>query len=109
MTANGVPYVWLDQYGLATDTSDPDLDDYQTWQEYYFGTNPTNAQSFFAVHINDSALTWDVVPDRTYSVESTINLTNGFSQITNELTTGTFAIANTNKTMYFRIGVELVE
>lgn len=108
-TTNGVPYAWLDQYGLVTDISDPDLDGYLSWQEYYFGTNPTNALSFFTVRISGSALTWDVITGRTYSVESTTNLTSGFIQITNELTIGTFTMPTVNEAMYFRIGVEIAD
>ena len=50
----GTPVPWLISYGITSDwtnaeTADPDHDGVPTWQEYYAGTNPTNAASAFAI------------------------------------------------------------
>jgi hypothetical protein len=108
-TAHGTPLSWMSQHDLPSDTTDPDLDGQLSWQEYICGTNPTNSQSFFSANISNSALSWNVVTNRIYSIESTVNLTTGFSQITNRLTEGSFSIPTTNDTMYFRINVQLAE
>ena len=49
---HGTPLIWLRSYGFTNDfavaeESDPDQDGMQTWEEYYAGTEPTNAASVF--------------------------------------------------------------
>ena len=109
-TTNGTPLAWLDEHNLSTDTDDSDLDGFTTWQEYICGTNPTNNQSFFSVSIStNSALSWCVVTNRSYSIEQTTNLTTGFTQVTNGLTESSFSMPTTNNAMYLRVKVQLIE
>jgi hypothetical protein len=48
-TANGIPYGWLQAYGLPLDdsveTENPDKDLYNNLEEYIADTNPTNCES----------------------------------------------------------------
>jgi hypothetical protein len=44
-TAHGTRAEWLNYYQLAGDTGDEDGDGLLTWQEFYAGTDPTNAAS----------------------------------------------------------------
>jgi hypothetical protein len=52
-TANGIPWSWLLQYGLATDGSadlqQTDADSFNNLQEYIADLNPTNPASYFYV------------------------------------------------------------
>ena len=52
-TANGIPWSWLLQYGLATDGSadhqQADADTFDNLQEYIADLNPTNAASYFRI------------------------------------------------------------
>jgi hypothetical protein len=50
LTSHGVPDGWFQGYGLPVDDlTDTDADGQLAWQEYYAGTNPTNAASVFRV------------------------------------------------------------
>jgi hypothetical protein len=68
-TTNGTPWVWLDDYDLTTDTTDPDNDGFQTLEEYICGTNPTNAASFFAASIASDGVSFPTLTNRLYDVE----------------------------------------
>lgn len=53
---DGMPDAWEIQYGFyvqyPTDaTNDPDGDGFLNWEEYIYGTNPTNPASFFAFQV----------------------------------------------------------
>lgn len=50
VTPHGVPYVWFLEHQLPIDdVADADADGQSAWQEYYAGTDPTNATSAFKV------------------------------------------------------------
>jgi hypothetical protein len=64
-TPHGVPYSWLNAAGITNDqdqveNNDPDNDGMATWQEYYAGTDPTNAGSAFKIVAlgGNGGITW---------------------------------------------------
>ena len=78
-TTNNVPHWWLAQYGLPTDDAaaldDPDGDGAKTWEEYFAGTNPTNAESFLSLSLEPLPsgallLSWPSSPGRRYTLQS---------------------------------------
>lgn len=85
-----VPYAWLDQYGLATGTTDDDYENaatntfangYTAWASYLAGLDPTNATSIFyaliSISNNAPVVTWtpDLGSARVYTVLGKTNLT----------------------------------
>jgi parallel beta-helix repeat protein len=85
VTANGIPWAWLLQYGLATDGSVDKLDldgtGFNTLQDYIAGTNPTNAASCFHITSVSNLPPWTVYfgssSNRSYTLCSRTNLTVG--------------------------------
>ncbi len=74
---------WLEQYGFARDGSvsdtDADRDGRSNWQEWYAGTNPTNALSVLRLvawtrTATNMTMQWNSVSGRHYAVEAATNL-----------------------------------
>lgn len=84
---DGIPDIWAHQYsGNATGVvaaADDDHDGYSNYQEYRFGTNPTNALSRFEfscrapVANNYAGLYFTTATGRDYTVEYRTSLTEG--------------------------------
>lgn len=60
-TSRGTPYSWLDQYGLVVDgdyeaaeLSNTDGDNLQAWEEYVFGSDPTDRFSNDVFRVSDN-------------------------------------------------------
>ncbi len=81
-TAAGIPYAWLDQYGLATGgydaaaAGDTDGDSFSAAQEYIIQTDPLESNSLFVVESQMSAggLSFQTLENRLYSVYGTDSL-----------------------------------
>lgn len=83
-TTNGIPYSWLTQYGItnktdSVETNDADVDGVNNLDEYIADTNPTNANSRFAVGLTASGnqIVLGINPSstgRVYGVETKTNL-----------------------------------
>ena len=80
-----IPLAWLDQYGLARngadDFVDTDHDGFTTWQEWFAGTVPTNAQSLLRLEgatpdpgSDGFRVRWQSVIGKRYWVGSCTNL-----------------------------------
>ncbi|MCX6891388.1 MAG: Ig-like domain-containing protein [Verrucomicrobia bacterium] len=73
--ADGLPDAWEAAYGITDPNADSDGDGQANWQEYYAGTNPTNAASVFrilslSVNSNGSrVLTWASTGGTRYRVQ----------------------------------------
>lgn len=89
-TTNGVPHWWLIEkgYGSGFEESallDEDGDGVPLWREYVAGTDPLDDASFFRSWLSmfspsDLRLEWGpVAAQRSYSVEFSTNLLDGFS------------------------------
>jgi hypothetical protein len=75
---DGLPDEWETAFGLDPANAidrllDADGDGHLNWQEYVAGTNPTNALSY--LKLDFPALTFEAVSNRTYSLQSTPELT----------------------------------
>ncbi|HXJ58027.1 MAG TPA: choice-of-anchor Q domain-containing protein [Verrucomicrobiae bacterium] len=77
-----ISYAWLHQYGLpinaSTDGADADSDQFNNWQEWRAGTNPTNALSalrFLPLKPigPDLVVTWQSVAGHSYFLEGSSN------------------------------------
>jgi hypothetical protein len=120
-----LPYVWAQQYGLATDGSadfaDADSDGMNNWQEWIAGVNPTNAASVLALlrpartnNLGGITLTWQSVNTRTYYLESSTNISASppFTSIKSNIVgqTGTTSVTDATATnagpYFYRIGVQ---
>lgn len=87
MDGDGIPDTWAYQYsGNATGvvaSADSDDDGYTNYQEYMFGTNPTNAQSRFEFSCsapadkNYAGLYFTTATERDYTIEYRTSLTDG--------------------------------
>jgi hypothetical protein len=94
-TGNGVPQRWLYENGFtnAWETAgllDQDFDGMLTWEEWVAGTSPTNMADVltvdFAADIGTSTtLVWPSVSNRTYKVWRSVNLQEGFWQVSGNL------------------------
>ncbi|NOU36597.1 MAG: hypothetical protein HOO88_07490 [Kiritimatiellaceae bacterium] len=90
LDSDGIPDTWADQYyGHATGavaSADNDNDGYTAYQEYRFGTDPTNALSRFEflcrapVTNNYAGIYFTTATGRDYTVEYRTSLTEGFWQ-----------------------------
>ncbi len=78
-----ISYAWLQQYGLPTDGSadstDPDADGHNTWQEWRCLTDPTNALSVLRLLSASPAgtnvtVSWQSVAGVSYFLERSTNL-----------------------------------
>ena len=79
-----IPFLWLQQYGLATDGSadyaDPDHDGRNNFEEWRCGTDPTDARSVLrllspAGSPPNLTIRWQSVTNRSYYVQRSTNLT----------------------------------
>jgi hypothetical protein len=82
-TSTGVPISWLQQYGFTSNyeaaaLGDQDGDGMATWQEYFAGTNPTNAASVWNLSTRfdqgSNVLSWSSVSNRLYAVSWSTNV-----------------------------------
>jgi hypothetical protein len=122
VTAKGLPWGWLVQYGLPTDgsvdTTDPDADGHNLWQEWRSGTCPTNALSVLRLLSasptgSNITVTWQSVAGVNYFLERTTNLS--FPTLFTPLETvisgqdGTTTFKDTNAvgvgSFFYRVGV----
>jgi hypothetical protein len=77
-------YGWAQQYGLpadgSADSSDPDEDGLNNWQEWIAGTDPTNAASVLRLQppvvagTGNVIVSWSSVTTRSYSLECATDL-----------------------------------
>jgi PKD repeat protein len=81
--ASLISYAWLQQYGLpldgSADTTDPDGDRLNNWQEWRCGTDPTNASSVLRLLTplpvaNDVNVSWLSAAGVSYFLERSTNL-----------------------------------
>jgi len=81
--ASVISYAWLQQCALPTDgsadTTDPDDDRLNNWQEWRCGTDPTNALSVLRLLTalpvaNDVNVSWQSVAGVNYFLERSTNL-----------------------------------
>ncbi len=99
------------RYGLtnyAADVAlDQDADGATTWEEYVVGTDPTNGQSVFTIHLEYPVLSWNVVPGRYYTVTSPTNLNAGFDTQVSNLLSGSYTdtVHQTARKLYYRVEV----
>ena len=118
-----ISYAWLQQFGIPADGTADNLDldgDYFTnFEEWRAGTDPAN--SFSALRLltpsfdgTNWLVSWQSVPERTYTVERNVNLSlsNGFLPVATTVPgqSGTTTIIDTNSTALgptlYRVRVE---
>ena len=118
-----LPFVWLEQYGLATDGSadfaDTDGDGMNNWQEYIAGTNPTNAASVLKMLLPNTTnatgviLSWQSVTNRTYFLQRVSNplvISTPFQTIVSNLAGQSGITSYTDRVpfvrYFYRVGVQ---
>jgi hypothetical protein len=120
---SAISYAWLQQYGLPinvnTDTSDPDGDGMNNWQEWICGTDPTNPASVLMMLVPTNStsgvtLTWQSVNGKTYFLQRSSNLlaqpvflsiqSNIVGQAS--ITSFTDTNASGDRPYFYRVGVE---
>ena len=120
-----ISYAWLQQYGLPItnniDYADLDGTGFNVYQDWIAGLNPTNALSVLAMlppapanNPTGLVVTWGSVSNRTYFLQSSINLgaqpafTTIHSNIVGQV--GTTSYTDTNATgngpFFYRVGVQ---
>ncbi len=121
-TANGVPQRWLYENGFtnAWETAgliDHDRDGMLTWEEWVAGTSPTNLADVLSVDFQSeigtaATLVWPSVSNRTYKVWRSVNLAEGFWQVSGSIPATPPANTYRERTApaglptYYRISVE---
>jgi len=116
-----ISYVWLQSYGLPTDSSadyaDPDHDGLNNWQEWVSGTDPTNALSALRMvsavpNGANTMVTWQSVAGVNYFLEQSTNLAAPFTLLATNLVgqAGSTSYADTNAPtsgpFFYRVGVK---
>ncbi len=120
-----ISYAWLQQYGLpitsSTDTTDPDGDGLNNYQEWIAGTNPTNALSVLTLlppaptnNPEGLVISWQSVDSRAYFLQSGTNsgMQPAFTTIQSNITgrAGTTSYTDTNAggngPFFYRVGVQ---
>jgi hypothetical protein len=121
--ASILPYVWLWNYGFATDGSadyaDADGDGMNNWQEWRSGTDPTNAASLLRIlSVSNSVagltVQWQSVFDLFYSLQRSTNLSTqpAFVTIKSNITGDMVATSYTDSSAtnsgpyFYRVGVK---
>jgi hypothetical protein len=117
-----ISYAWLQQFNLpihpSTDTTDPDGDSLNNWQEWRCATDPTNALSALrmrapAVVGSDLLVRWESVADRTYFLERSASVPSAFTPVARVIpgqpgtTTHTDSNAIGAGPWFYRVGVSL--
>lgn len=94
LATNGVPIAWLQAFGFSGDydaaaLGDQDADGMFTWQEYYAGTNPTNAASVWILTARReqtaTVLTWPSITNRLYTVTWSTNHNGSWLELARDL------------------------
>jgi len=117
-----ISYAWLRHYGLpidgSADTTDPDLDGLNTWQEWRCQTDPTDAGSVLRLLSatpagNDVLVAWPGVAGVSYLLERSTDL--GASPRFTPVATNLFVPTGTNTftdtgaaalpSVFYRVGV----
>lgn len=94
--SDGLPDFWeqnfFDDPKIALPESDPDKDGFANFQEWLTGSNPTEHDSFFRIESIEASppsagiqISWHSLADRIYDVQSTRNLTAGFTDLATDL------------------------
>ena len=111
---------WLQQYGLPTngtaDSTDPDHDGMNNWQEWCCGTCPTDPLSALRVLSaapggNNVTVCWQSVAGVSYSLKRSANLASPFTLVATNIVgqAGTTTYGDTNATgagpFFYRVGV----
>jgi hypothetical protein len=110
----------LTNSAISGATADPDHDGLNNEQEYWAGTEPTNASSCLAIIAPTNnpvvagggfVVSWQSVTGKTYSVLAATNLLTGFSSLTNGLPATPTVNVYTDKVngagqKFYRVGVE---
>jgi hypothetical protein len=115
-----ITYAWLQQYGLPTDGSadftDADGDGLNNWQEWRFGTDPTNVLSALRLLApapvgSGLVVRWESVADRTYFLERSTTASSGFTPLATGIPglPGTTTYTDTNAIgagpWFYRVGI----
>lgn len=118
-----ISYAWLQWYGLPTDGSadstDPDGDGMNNWQEWRCGTDPTNTLSVLKMlapsnSVSGVSVRWESVPGISYFLQRSTSASApvGFLTIKSSIagqvgTTGYLDTnANTGSPYFYRVGLQ---
>jgi hypothetical protein len=119
-TPDGIPWMWLLQYGLPTDgtvdNADDDNDRATTWQEWKAWTDPTNALSVLKLltpqrGTNGTVVPWLSVAGHSYRLERATNGTAAFTLLQTAIagqagtTSFTDTTATNGESFLYRVGV----
>lgn len=119
-----IPEAWLLEHGLpangSADTADADLDRMSNWDEWFAGTNPTNACSLLRFEGSaaqlangDFRIRWQSVPGKLYWLESCDSLRPPLSFtpfVSNLLSTASYTeyldVRPATTSRFYRVGVQ---